>query len=105
MLLLVPPPGVAALALRPAVRARVRPRVLLGGTVLHAAGVAPLWAPPARPGVGGWLALDAAGLLSLSTVSAVFLASAVYVRRLPGARTRSATTGSSWAACWCSSRP
>jgi hydrogenase-4 component F len=58
--------------------ARLRPRVLLAGAGLHAAGVATLWRWTPPPAVGGWLAVDAAGLLALSTVSAVFLVCAFY---------------------------
>ncbi|HSP18863.1 MAG TPA: hydrogenase, partial [Myxococcaceae bacterium] len=38
------------------------------------------WVHRPGPALGGWLALDAAGLITLSTVSAVFLASGVYVQ-------------------------
>jgi hydrogenase-4 component F len=60
--------------------AQVRPRVLLAGAAVHAGGVAALWPWPSSPALGGWLAVDPAGLLALSTVSAVFLVCAVYVQ-------------------------
>ena len=59
---------------------RWRPRVLLAGAAAHAAGVARCWAAPPPPALGGWLALDAAGLLVLVLVSALFLACAVYAQ-------------------------
>jgi hydrogenase-4 component F len=60
--------------------ARLRPRVLLAGAALHAAGVTVLWVRRPGPALGGWLAVDAPGLLALSTVSVVFLVCAVYVQ-------------------------
>lgn len=60
--------------------ARRRPRVLLAGAALHAAGVVALWIRRPTPALGGWLAVDAAGLLALSTASAVFLLCAVYLQ-------------------------
>jgi hydrogenase-4 component F len=61
-------------------RGRGRRRLLLPAAVLHAAGVAGLWALRPGPALAGWLAADAAGLLALSTASAVFLAAAFYVQ-------------------------
>jgi hydrogenase-4 component F len=60
--------------------ARPRPWVLIAGAVLHAAGVAALWVVRPGPVLSGWFALDAAGLLALTTVSAVFLPCAVYAK-------------------------
>jgi len=77
--LVLAPLALAALALA-LPRARWRPRLLLLGAGLHAAAVATLWVQRPGPALSGWLALDAAGLLALSTASAVFLASAVYVQ-------------------------
>jgi hydrogenase-4 component F len=81
LLLLLPllPLGLALVAFALPV-ARHRPPVLLLGAALHAALVAAAWIWPPAPRLGGWLALDAAGGLVLSTVSAVFLLSAVYVQ-------------------------
>ena len=59
---------------------RLRRPLLLAAGIAHAAGVATLWARPPAPALGGWLAVDAAGLLALSTVSAVFLVAAVYAQ-------------------------
>jgi hydrogenase-4 component F len=77
LLLVLAPLVLAAVAF--ALPARLRPRVLLAGAVLHASGVAGLWVWRPAPALAGWLAVDAAGLLALSTASAVFLVSAVYV--------------------------
>jgi len=59
---------------------RGRPAVLLAGALLHAAGVAWCWAWPPAAATGGWLAVDALGLLVLTLVSALFLACAVYAQ-------------------------
>jgi hydrogenase-4 component F len=59
---------------------RARRAVLIAGAVLHAAGTAALWALRPGPALAGWFALDAAGLLALTTVSAVFLPCAVYAK-------------------------
>lgn len=45
---------------------------------IHAALVVSCWVWPAFPAPGGWLALDAAGLLILTLSSATFLATAIY---------------------------
>jgi hydrogenase-4 component F len=76
LLLVLAPLALAALAFA---LPRRRSRVLVAGAVLHAAGVVSLWTAPPPPALGGWLAVDAAGLLALSTASAVFLLSAIYV--------------------------
>ena len=57
-----------------------RPAALLAGALLHAGGVAALFAapPPARD--GAWLALDALGKITLLTTTILFLASAVYAQ-------------------------
>jgi hydrogenase-4 component F len=52
--------------------------VLVGGALLHAAGVATLWVWPDREGAGAWLQVDALGQLVLTVVSLLFLAVAVY---------------------------
>jgi hydrogenase-4 component F len=59
---------------------RTRPRLLLAGAVLHAAGVAWLLSHPEPPVLSGYLELDAAGKVVLGTASALFLASAVYAQ-------------------------
>ncbi|MDD5705568.1 MAG: proton-conducting transporter membrane subunit [Kiritimatiellae bacterium] len=67
--------GLAALAL-PWARAR---RALLPTTALaHAACVVRVWMVRPAPAAGGWLALDALGLLFLAIVSLLFLAASVY---------------------------
>jgi len=79
--------GLLALVLLPAVAAAVayliRPAparlgLLVGAAVLHLAGVVRLWAGPVVPELGGWLAVDALGLVVLSLVSVLFLVIAVY---------------------------
>jgi len=66
--------GLLALVLLPAVAAAVayliRPAparlgLLVGAAVLHLAGVVRLWAGPVVPELGGWLAVDALGLVVL----------------------------------------
>ncbi len=59
---------------------RTRPRLLLAGGLAHSGLVAALWFLPAVPALGGWLLLDAAGKVVLSTSSALFLASSVYAQ-------------------------
>jgi hydrogenase-4 component F len=59
---------------------RRRPRVLLAGALAHAGTVAWAWGSPPAPAPGAWLAIDAAGLLVLSLVSALFLVCAVYAQ-------------------------
>ena len=59
---------------------RRRPLVLLAGALLHAAGVAALFAspPPARP--GAWLAFDPLAKVTLLTTTALFVAAAIYAQ-------------------------
>jgi hydrogenase-4 component F len=59
---------------------RQRPRVLLAGALAHAGAVAWAWSSPPAPVPGDWLAIDAAGLLVLGLVSALFLVCAVYAQ-------------------------
>jgi hydrogenase-4 component F len=59
---------------------RTRPRLLLAGAVLEAAGMAALWAHPETAVLSGYLELDAAGKVVLTTTSVLFLASAVYAQ-------------------------
>ena len=65
---------------------RSRPRFLLAGGAVHAAATAALWIRPPAPVLEGFLALDAPGLIVLSTASALFLASAVYAQGYLGRR-------------------
>jgi hydrogenase-4 component F len=80
LLLLILVPALLAGAAFAAPGQRQRPPLLLLGAGLHAAGVGALWLRAPAPALAGWLALDAAGLLVLSTVSAVFLVCAVYAQ-------------------------
>jgi len=57
---------------------RSRPWLLLVGAAAHSAGMAELWLHPEPPLFGGYLFLDAPGKVVLATVSALFLATAVY---------------------------
>jgi hydrogenase-4 component F len=56
----------------------VRRRLLAGAALLHSLAVAACWVWPAAAMPGGWLRLDAPGLLVLSVTSALFLAAALY---------------------------
>ena len=67
--------GLAAFALRsPAVRRGL----LIGTALVHAALTAICWQTTPSPALGGWLALDAAGLLFLSITSGLFLVASFY---------------------------
>jgi len=57
-----------------------RPRVLLPGALLHAAGVARLWVRPPPTASSAWLGLDAPGLLALTVTTALFLVCSVYAQ-------------------------
>jgi hydrogenase-4 component F len=59
---------------------RIRPLALVAGGLAHAGGVIRLWLAPPAPRLGGWVALDPAGLLVLAIASALFLACAVYAQ-------------------------
>jgi len=77
LLLVLFPAGAAAVAYF--VRsARLRLGLLVGTALLHLASTARLWADPVGPELGGWLAVDALGLLVLTLVSVLFLVVAVY---------------------------
>ena len=79
VLIVAVPLGLAALAL--AFRDnRTRPLFMLAGAVLHALGVAALWARAPAPAAAGYLALDAVGKLALSATTVLFLACAVYAQ-------------------------
>jgi hydrogenase-4 component F len=80
LLALVAVPLLFAIAAFAIPSARVRPWLLIAAAGLHAAGTAALWALRPEPVLGGWFALDAAGLLALTTVSAIFLPCSVYVK-------------------------
>jgi hydrogenase-4 component F len=57
---------------------RVRTALLLGTALAHLAGTVLVWLSRDRAALGGWLAVDALGLLVLTVVSLVFLAVATY---------------------------
>jgi hydrogenase-4 component F len=57
-----------------------RPLALLAGALLHAGGVAALFANPPAPRPGAWLALDALGRITLLTTTILFVAAAVYAQ-------------------------
>jgi hydrogenase-4 component F len=61
-------------------RPALRPPMLVVGALLHAAGVAQLWTLSTTPRPGAWLAIDAPGLLAITTTSALFLVCAVYAQ-------------------------
>ncbi|HNQ89117.1 MAG TPA: proton-conducting transporter membrane subunit [Verrucomicrobiota bacterium] len=67
--------GAAAFAVRPAAWRR---GLLVGTALMHALVTALAWAQRPAPVFGGWLALDAPGLLFLSITSALFLGAAIY---------------------------
>jgi hydrogenase-4 component F len=78
LLLLVLVPALAAAVaylIRPV---RVRLGILVGTAALHLASVVRLWDGQVPSELGGWLAVDALGLLVLSLVSVLFLVIAVY---------------------------
>src|SRR5512146_1315334 len=78
MLLLVAIPLAAAIAAVATPSARARPWVLVAGAAGHALAVVRVVAAPPPPALGGWLHVDAAGLLVLSLTSALNLVCAVY---------------------------
>ncbi len=78
MLLLVVIPLACAAAALATPSPRWRPWILVAGTAGHALAVARVWASPPAPALGGWVALDAAGLLVLALTSALNLFCAVY---------------------------
>jgi hydrogenase-4 component F len=57
---------------------RARNMLLVGTAVIHAAGVSRAWSHPAVAAFGGWLAVDALGLIVLTAVSILFLAVSTY---------------------------
>jgi hydrogenase-4 component F len=59
---------------------RTRPRLLLAGGLLHLGGLVVLWLHPEPPVLHGFLFLDAAGKVVVTTSSVLFLASAVYAQ-------------------------
>jgi hydrogenase-4 component F len=68
--------GLAAFALPGSVARR---GLLLGTALVHAVLTAFCWKTTPAPALGGWLALDAAGLLFLSITSGLFLVVSVYI--------------------------
>lgn len=76
LLVLLPAAGAAlAYLVR---RVAIRLGFLVGTAAVHLMLVGRLWLAPATPLAGGWLAVDALGLLVLSVVSLLFLVVAVY---------------------------
>ncbi|MCE5231268.1 NADH dehydrogenase FAD-containing subunit [bacterium] len=67
--------GIAAFLIR---ATGARRALLVGGALVHFALVAAAWVVRPAPAVGGWLALDEAGLLFLSITTLLFTAAAVY---------------------------
>ena len=57
----------------------LRRGLLIGTALMHAALAAACWEGMPAPALGGWLALDAAGLLFLSITSGLFLVVSFYV--------------------------
>ncbi len=80
MLLLVAIPLLLAAVAFAIPSAPLRPRVLLLGALGHTGVVAWLAVAPPAPSPAGWLAIDAAGLVVLLLVSALFLVCAVYAQ-------------------------
>ena len=78
LLALVLFPALAAIAAFGAARPRLRAAGLLGSGALHLALLLSLWLIPARPALGGWLAVDGLGLIVLTLVSVLFLVVAHY---------------------------
>ncbi len=76
--------GLAAFLVRPDTPRRA---LLIAASVAHAALTCAAWAWPPPPAAGGWLLLDAPGLLFLAITSLLFLAASVYATGyLPRAR-------------------
>jgi hydrogenase-4 component F len=78
VLLLVAIPLACAVLAVAAPSARWRPWILVLGAAGHALAVARVWSAPPAPALGGWVAVDAAGLLVLALTSALNLVCAVY---------------------------
>jgi hydrogenase-4 component F len=57
----------------------MRRGLLVGTAVVHAALTVGCWMSAPAPALGGWLALDAAGLLFLSITSGLFLVASFYI--------------------------
>ncbi len=57
---------------------RVRNGLLVGTAAAHAAGMGYLWIHPDLTALGGWMAVDALGLMVLTVLSLLFLAVAAY---------------------------
>jgi hydrogenase-4 component F len=79
LFVIVAPLALAAVALLVPSNRR-RPLALLAGALLHAAGIAALFAspPPARP--GAWLAFDPLARVTLLTTTVLFVAAAIYAQ-------------------------
>jgi hydrogenase-4 component F len=79
LFVILAPLALAAVALAMPSNTR-RPIVLLAGALVHAAGVAWLFAASPEARRGTWLALDAIGMVTLLTTTILFVASAVYAQ-------------------------
>jgi hydrogenase-4 component F len=79
LFVILAPIAVAAVAFVSPSNAR-RPIALVVGALLHAAGVAALFAASPEPAPGAWLALDAIGKITLLTTTLLFLAASVYAQ-------------------------
>lgn len=71
-------PAIGALAAYLVRDRRWRSWILMAGAILHSAMVARTWIGDTSPGLGGWLAIDAFGLIVLTLVSTLFLGIAHY---------------------------
>ncbi len=71
-------PAVAALLAYAQRSAPLRSVWLIGGAAVHLALVGRLWLHPAESALGGWLAVDALGMIVLTLVSVLFFLVALY---------------------------
>ncbi|HWO56394.1 MAG TPA: proton-conducting transporter membrane subunit [bacterium] len=78
ILLVVIVPVLASLAAMAVRHTRARRALLILVATAHAALTAGAWVVRPEPALGGWMQLDALGLIFLSIISALFLAAAVY---------------------------
>ena len=70
--------GAIAAAILPRQARRERTGVLLATAAIHFIIVVSLWATPAEDALGGWVALDALGLVVLTLTSVLFFVTALY---------------------------
>ncbi len=71
-------PGFAALGAYVHKETAFRTGWLVAAALVHTALVGAVWANPAKPVLGGWIAADPIGLIVLSVVSGLFLGAALY---------------------------